>query len=110
MLKTRDLAVLAREHDAAKLTAHVVFSLDQPPAIHFTIAKLNCKNSLRKKSKVQETLTQQLHLAAQADKSIFQRRHQRQLTRDDVSLCFVQQLDWESNAAHRKQTSNRREI
>jgi hypothetical protein len=27
-----------------------------------------------------------------------------------VSLCFVQQLDWESNAAHRKQTSNRREI
>ena len=28
------------------------------------------------------------------------------LTRNDVPLCFVQQLNWETDAAHRKQLQN----
>lgn len=42
LLQTRDFAVLARENDAAQLTAHVVLGFHQPPTIHLTISKLNC--------------------------------------------------------------------
>ena len=42
LLQTRDFAVLARENDAAQLTAHVVLGFHQPSMIHLAISKLNC--------------------------------------------------------------------
>ena len=45
LLQTGDLAVLSREHYAAQLAAHVVFSFHESPAVHLAVAQLHCTQS-----------------------------------------------------------------
>ena len=51
LLQTGDLAVLSREHYAAQLAAHVVFSFHEPPAVHLAVAQLHCTQSREARGK-----------------------------------------------------------
>ena len=100
LLQTSDLAILSGQHNAAQLAAHVVLSLNQTPAIHLAIAKLNCR--INGEMKGRHSTRNGCLCKGRAE----QARAAQALTRDDVPLCLVQQLDGKTNAAHRKQLQN----
>ena len=51
LLQTGDLAVLSREHYAAQLAAHVVFSFHELPTVHLAVAQLHCTQSREARGK-----------------------------------------------------------
>jgi hypothetical protein len=95
LLQAGHLAILACKHDAAQLATHIVFCLDKPPTIHFAIAKLNCRRIGNTKDNCVGT-NSSCYMA-----QLIKLKRYALLTRNDVPLCFVQQFNWKTDAAHR---------